>query len=75
MTRMDVRLPALGRHRLRGATNLIVATANGLMAGHPNRLQIGYRSTFRATNPCVSLMKLSTKLSTFRGEALSIGDW
>ena len=70
-----VRLPALDRHRLRGATNLIVVTVDGLMAGRLNRLPIGCRSTSRLTNLCVSLTKPSTKPFTFRGEALSVASW
>lgn len=41
----------------KGEINHIVMTVNGLMAGRLNRLPTGYRSTFRMTNPCVSLTK------------------
>lgn len=75
MTLMVGRLPALDRHRLRGATNPIVATVDGLMAGRPNRLPIGCRSTSRSTNPCISFTKPSTKPFTLRGEALSVASW
>src|SRR3989344_1409724 len=57
--------------RLSDATNLIVVTVSGSMAGHQSRLQTACRSTSRMTLPCASPTKLSTRRSISRAEAPS----